>query len=66
MKPRDFFSGEARRLPARIRPVELIEELDLEKVADRDVEYLCFEGGGGKGVIYLGAIRELEERRILT
>jgi NTE family protein len=26
-----------------------------------DVKYLCFEGGGGKGVIYLGAIRALEQ-----
>ncbi len=26
-----------------------------------DIEYLCFEGGGGKGLVYLGALRALEE-----
>lgn len=25
------------------------------------VDYLCFEGGGGKGVVYLGAVQALEE-----
>lgn len=30
-----------------------------------DVEYLSLEGGGGKGVVYLGAIRALEELGVL-
>jgi predicted acylesterase/phospholipase RssA len=30
-----------------------------------DVKYLAFEGGGGKGITYLGAIEALEELKIL-
>jgi hypothetical protein len=30
-----------------------------------EVEYLCFEGGGGKGLAYIGAIRALETKGIL-
>ena len=30
-----------------------------------DVHYLALEGGGGKGVTYLGAIRALEQRNVL-
>ncbi|MGA5508965.1 patatin-like phospholipase family protein [Streptomyces umbrinus] len=30
-----------------------------------DVQYLALEGGGGKGVVYLGAIRALEEMGVL-
>lgn len=37
----------------------------MPKVKPADVKYLSFEGGGGKGVAYLGAIRELEARKIL-
>ena len=37
----------------------------IERVASSNVEYLCFEGGGGKGVIFLGALQELERQRIL-
>lgn len=37
----------------------------IERVAPTDVKYLCFEGGGGKGIIFLGAIKALQERRIL-
>lgn len=32
-------------------------KIDLNKI-----KYLSFEGGGGKGLIYLGAVRSLEER----
>lgn len=31
----------------------------------RDVKYLAFEGGGGKGVAYLGAVRALEQLGVL-
>jgi predicted acylesterase/phospholipase RssA len=31
----------------------------------QDVHYLALEGGGGKGVTYLGAIRALERRKVL-
>lgn len=37
----------------------------MPKVKSKDVKYLSFEGGGGKGVAYLGAIRELEQRKVL-
>lgn len=31
----------------------------------KDVEYLAFEGGGGKGIAFVGAIEALEERKVL-
>lgn len=31
----------------------------------KKIEYLTFEGGGGKGIVYLGAIKALEEKKIL-
>jgi predicted acylesterase/phospholipase RssA len=31
-----------------------------------EVKYLVFEGGGGKGFAYLGALRALEEMKVLT
>lgn len=37
----------------------------LEYVPQKDVHYLCFEGGGGKGIILLWAVKELERRAIL-
>lgn len=37
----------------------------IERVAQSDVRYLCFEGGGGKGIIFLGALKALEQRRVL-
>ena len=36
------------------------------KVKKEDVKYLVFEGGGGKGIVYLGAIEALEEMGILA
>ena len=36
------------------------------KVSKEDVRYLIFEGGGGKGVAYLGAVQALEELGILS
>src|SRR6266446_4370725 len=30
-----------------------------------EIKYLAFEGGGGKGFAYLGALEELEDRKIL-
>ncbi len=36
------------------------------KVSKEDVRYLIFEGGGGKGVAYLGAVKALEELGILS
>lgn len=41
------------------------EPLNVERVSKDAVEYLCFEGGGGKGVIFLGALQELERRRVI-
>jgi predicted acylesterase/phospholipase RssA len=35
------------------------------RVSRDDVAYLALEGGGGKGVTYLGAIRALERMEIL-
>jgi predicted acylesterase/phospholipase RssA len=35
------------------------------KVSRKDIKYLALEGGGGKGVTYLGAIRALESMGIL-
>jgi NTE family protein len=38
----------------------------MSKIKDRkDVHYLSFEGGGGKGVTYLGALQALEELGVL-
>jgi len=31
----------------------------------RDVRYLCFQGGGGKGAVYLGALDALEYKKLL-
>lgn len=31
----------------------------------KEIEYLTFEGGGGKGIVYLGAIKALEEKKLL-
>ncbi len=36
------------------------------KVSKEDVRYLVFEGGGGKGLAYIGVARALEELGILT
>ena len=36
------------------------------KVSKEKVRYLVFEGGGGKGVAYLGAVQALEELGILS
>ena len=35
------------------------------KISTEDVHYLCFEGGGGKGPIYLGGLKALGELGIL-
>jgi NTE family protein len=35
------------------------------KLKSEDVHYLCFEGGGGKGPIYLGALKALGDLGIL-
>lgn len=37
-----------------------------ERVAQADVRYLCFEGGGGKGILFAGAVKSLEELGILS
>ena len=34
-------------------------------IANTDVAYLAFEGGGGKGVTYVGALKALEELGVL-
>lgn len=36
------------------------------KVRSTEVHYLSFEGGGGKGFVYAGALAALEARQILT
>jgi len=33
-----------------------------DKIRAEDIQYLCFEGGGGKGIIYLGAVKALEKK----
>lgn len=30
----------------------------------KKIEYLTFEGGGGKGIVYLGAIKALEKKEV--
>lgn len=30
----------------------------------KKIEYLTFEGGGGKGIVYLGAIKALEKKEL--
>ncbi|MBJ3763669.1 patatin-like phospholipase family protein [Maribius pontilimi] len=37
----------------------------IERIAAPSVEYLCFEGGGGKGIVFLGALVELNRRGVL-
>ncbi|RYG89652.1 hypothetical protein EU803_15975 [Loktanella sp. IMCC34160] len=52
--------------PGPVFPIETAgEPRDAERVLQRNVRYLCFEGGGGKGVIFLGAIRALTARGVL-
>jgi predicted acylesterase/phospholipase RssA len=42
------------------------EESQMGKIArPEEVRYLSFEGGGGKGVAYLGAIKALEDYKVL-
>ena len=36
------------------------------KIKPQDVRYLIFEGGGGKGATYLGALQALEELEIIN
>ncbi|MGJ8623410.1 MAG: patatin-like phospholipase family protein [Yoonia sp.] len=36
-----------------------------EFVPQRSVKYLCFEGGGGKGVVFLGVVKALMARGVL-
>ncbi|MCE7747097.1 MAG: hypothetical protein GPJ51_01780, partial [Candidatus Heimdallarchaeota archaeon] len=36
------------------------------KIAKDDVRYLVFEGGGGKGLAYVGVAQALEDLGILT
>lgn len=38
----------------------------MTKVSKDDVKFLAFEGGGGKGVTYLGALQALEELGIIS
>ena len=38
----------------------------MVKISKENVKYLSFEGGGGKGVAYLGAIEVMEELGILS
>ncbi|MHA1202085.1 MAG: patatin-like phospholipase family protein [Candidatus Heimdallarchaeaceae archaeon] len=38
----------------------------MTKVSKEEVQYLAFEGGGGKGITYLGALQALEELDIIT
>ena len=47
--------------------IETLEEVSeqLEFVPKEEVRYLALEGGGGKGVILLGAVEELERLGIL-
>lgn len=37
----------------------------FRRLREQDVHYLAFEGGGGKGFVYTGAIKTLQEKRIL-
>lgn len=37
----------------------------VPRIKKEDVQYLAFEGGGGKGILYLGAAQALEELNIL-
>ena len=45
-------------------PVEIIYRIDNTNV-DEKVKFLAFEGGGGKGIAFLGALAALEEIGIL-
>ncbi len=38
----------------------------MVKISKEDVRYLAFEGGGGKGIAYIGALQALEELGILS
>lgn len=51
--------------PAPVTPRTLAENLDIERVPQNQVRYLCFEGGGGKGIVFLGAVRTLARRGVL-
>ena len=38
----------------------------MVKVTKKEVTFLAFEGGGGKGLTYLGALQALEELEIVS
>lgn len=38
----------------------------MVKISKEDIRYLAFEGGGGKGIAYIGALQALEELEILS
>jgi NTE family protein len=42
-----------------------LEPPKRRRLKPQEVKYLVFEGGGGKGFAYLGALRALQERKIL-
>ena len=38
----------------------------IMKISSDNVRYLAFEGGGGKGIVYLGALQALEDLEIVS
>ncbi len=44
---------------------ENLEETEANLIDSKSINYLVFEGGGGKGNAYLGAIQVLEEVNVL-
>ncbi len=72
-----LLDGEGRVLPGRMLVREVESEVDCEvealdeqpealgTIRADSIRYLAFEGGGGKGLIYEGALRGLEARGVL-
>ena len=47
------------------QPPQPARNMPRPRLRPDEIKYLAFEGGGGKGFAYVGALEELEERKIL-
>src|SRR5438105_14430917 len=53
------------KLHATGQPPQPARNMPHPRLRPAEIKYLAFEGGGGKGFAYVGALEELEERKIL-
>jgi len=53
------------KLHATGQPQQPARNMPHPRLRPAEIKYLAFEGGGGKGFAYVGALEELEKRKIL-